>query len=337
MSAEGDLDVRAAATVPRGVGQRLLEDPVGGLVDRGCEVPATRRRTRTTTSSPEARWRSASVSRAARPGGGSTPVGRVVLAEHADELVDLAQRLAGDFLDRLERCSCSLGILLLQQACGAGLDEDHVDRVAGRVVEVAGDAGALLGGCEAALALGLPLGARDAFHKLCETRAPLPETVAEDPGAAPDNGSEEERHDGKFVLADAGGANVDDEQADDGGGGQPRPGSRLSRIERKEEEGDGRAERWAKRVSEGVQAGAGRGGERKDGQGRAAPDHERKGRERRQDDAEQIEVSCVVSGAAGGEERERESEHAHGDPDVDKKLLAVHASRVTARPHHESP
>jgi hypothetical protein len=66
-------------------------------------------------------------------------------------------------------------------------------------MEVAGDAGAFLRGCEATLALGLPLGARDAFHKVCETRAPLPETVAEDPGAAPDNGSEEERHDGKFA------------------------------------------------------------------------------------------------------------------------------------------
>ena len=41
LSAEGDLDVRAASTVPRGVGQRLLEDPVGRPVDRGCEVPAT--------------------------------------------------------------------------------------------------------------------------------------------------------------------------------------------------------------------------------------------------------------------------------------------------------
>ena len=90
----------------------------------------------------------------------------------------------------------------------------------------------------------------DALHELGQTRAALTETVAEDPGAAPDDGSEEERHDGKLVLADAGGGNVDDEHADDSGGGQPQPGSRLSRIEGKEEEGDGRAERRAERVSE---------------------------------------------------------------------------------------
>ena len=52
------------------------------------------------------------------------------------------------------------------QAPEPGVDEDHVDRVAGGVVQVAGDARALLGGGEAPLALGLALGAQRALLEL---------------------------------------------------------------------------------------------------------------------------------------------------------------------------
>ena len=67
-----DRDRRAAATVAGGVGERLLQDAVGGRVD------ARRSGRRSPSTSPSrqarlARWRSASVSSAARPGGGSTP------------------------------------------------------------------------------------------------------------------------------------------------------------------------------------------------------------------------------------------------------------------------
>ena len=125
--------------------------------------------------------------------------------------------------------------------------------------------------------------------------------------------------------------NVDGEHAEDGGGGQTQPGSRLSGFERQEEEGDSRAERWAKRVAEPVQNGAGSGGESEHGEGRSAPGGKRERGERSQDDAERIEVTCVVGGPARGEEPERESEHAYGDAGVGEKLLAVHVSRVTAR------
>ena len=122
------------------------------------------------------------------------PVGGAVLAENADELVDLHQCLAGHFLDRFERGSRSRRILLLQEACGPGLNEDHVDRMSRGVVEVAGDAGTLLGGCQAPLALGLPLGQPDALDQVGQSRAALTDTVAEYPGTAPDDRSEEERH-----------------------------------------------------------------------------------------------------------------------------------------------
>ena len=128
------------------------------------------------------------------------PVGGAVLAENADELVDLSQRLAGDFLDRLERGSRSRRILLLQQTCGPGLDEDHVDRVAGGVVEVAGDAGALLRGCQPPLPLGLALGPQRPVHQLGQARAALTDPVADHPRATPDERAGEERHHRKLVL-----------------------------------------------------------------------------------------------------------------------------------------
>ena len=122
------------------------------------------------------------------------------------------------------------------------------------------------------------------------------------------SGSEEERHDGKLVLADAGGGNVDGKHPDDGGGGQPQPGSRLSGIEGQEEEGDRRAERRAERVAESVQDGAGGGCESEYGERRSAPGGEREGGERGQDDPERIEVARVVGGPRrrrGARARER--------------------------------
>ena len=100
--------------------------------------------------------------------------------------------------------------------------------MAGGVVEVACDARAFLGRREAALTVGLPLGPQRALLQLGHALPALTDAVAEDPGAAPDESSEEERHDGKLVLADAGSGEVDGKHADDRGGGQPQPGSRLA-------------------------------------------------------------------------------------------------------------
>ena len=117
------------------------------------------------------------------------------------------------------------------------------------------------------------------------------------------HGSTEEWHDRKLVLADAGGSDVDDEQTDHCGGGQAQPGSGLCRFQGQEEERDRRAERRSDRVSEPVQDGAGRCGEREHRERRAASGDEREGRERGEDDAERIEVTSVLSRAAGGEQQ----------------------------------
>ena len=118
--AERHLDVCAAASVAGCVGQRLLEDPVRRPVDGGCELPAT-----AVEANDDGEPRGA-VALGERLECGETrrrldrtPVGGAVLAEDPDELVDLAQRLACDLLDRLERGPRSRWILLLQQPCGA--------------------------------------------------------------------------------------------------------------------------------------------------------------------------------------------------------------------------
>ena len=109
------------------------------------------------------------------------------------------------------------------------------------------------------------------------------------------------------------------------------PARVRGRVEGKEEEGDRRAERRTERVSERVQDGAGGGGEREHGEGRPASGDEREGGERGQDDAERIEVACVLRGTTRREQRERENEHGCGDARVEEKLSAVHVPRVTAR------
>ena len=266
------------------------------------------------------RWRSASASRAASPGGGSTSL---PLVEPSSRRTRTSwsispERLACDFLDRLQRGSRSRRILLLQQTCGPGLDEDHVDRVAGGVVEVAGDAGALLRGCQTPLALGFPLGPQRAIHQLGQARAALADPVADHPRAAPDERAGEERHDRKLILRQSGSGDVEGEDARDDGDGQLRASARGSRVEPEKEESDSRSERRPRGIVERGQGDACRRGEREHGERRAAAGEKRERAQRGQGDAERVEAASVRLrvAAAGGEQQERESEHACGDDDV---------------------
>ena len=118
---------------------------------------------------------------------------KIVLAEGCDELVDLTERLPRHLLDRLERLARSARGLVPEQPRRPGLDEDHVDRVARRVVQVAGDARALLGRGEPALALGLPLGAEGSLLELRDPLTPQAKAVADHPRPTPDQDAEEER------------------------------------------------------------------------------------------------------------------------------------------------
>jgi hypothetical protein len=89
----------------------------------------------------------------------------VVVAQHADETVDVADGVPGDVLDGLDRLAGAGGVALLQQAGRAGLHQDHGDRVAGRVVQLPRDAGALVSGDQVPLAFGV--GLEPAGVRLC--------------------------------------------------------------------------------------------------------------------------------------------------------------------------
>ena len=107
--AGGELDRHVGApAVPGGVRKRLLQDPVGRLVDGRAQGPA-RPLDGDGHVQPEARERSASASSAARPGGGSTSPGGRSSRSTRTSLVDLVQRVARDLLDRLERHARAAG------------------------------------------------------------------------------------------------------------------------------------------------------------------------------------------------------------------------------------
>ena len=109
--------------------------------------------------------------------------------------------------------ACSRGILFLQQARGPGLDEDDVDRVTGRVVEVTSDSATFLGGRKPALALGFALRTVRALLELSHLLAPQPRAVAGDPHRGPEHDAEQDLAAGKRVFAEAEEREVEGEQA----------------------------------------------------------------------------------------------------------------------------
>jgi hypothetical protein len=249
-----------------GIRERLLEDPVGGLVSRRCERAG----------------RAVDLDGDREPGGavalgkgverGETgrrlhPVGGTVFAQRPDELVDFADRVACDRLDRLERFTRAPRVVLLQKPSGAGLDEDDVDRMACGVVQIAGDAGALLGGRQAALAFGLALGPPRAFHNLREPLSPQSRPVAGEPGGQPDGRAEQQL--GREAIAD----HVRPDQDDEAAGKDDRPGAwvRLVTVLGCRVEGDRKADRWTEAVSEAVEGRGRRGHKSKDGWRRDPP------------------------------------------------------------------
>jgi hypothetical protein len=246
-----------------GVGERLLEDAVRRLVETGRKRPPRPARA---DADGEA---GGAVSLDERLEGGEPErrlhcsacvFSEIVLAQSSDELVDLTERLARHLLDRLERGLRALRVLLIEQPCRARLNEDDVDRVAGRVVEVARDAGAFLRSGEAALALGFTLGATKLLLEVGDPCAPLADSVADHPRPTPDEGAEEEGDGRELVLRDTGGTGVEDEEARHDPARQPPRRSRLLGAQGEEVEGDGRAERGTGWVAKAVQRGARRGG-----------------------------------------------------------------------------
>src|SRR4030095_11012398 len=170
---------------------------------------------------------------------------RTVLAQGADQLVDLPKRVARHFLDGLEGRARALEVLLLEKAGAAGLDEHHVDRMAGRVVQVAGDAGALLRGRETPLALRFALGPKRPLLQLRESLATEARAVSGGPGRRPDSGSEQE------LGPELAGDDVRPQQYEEAehGGGVPESRTRVVTVLGDREEGDREANRRGEPVS----------------------------------------------------------------------------------------
>src|SRR5215207_1162359 len=114
---------------------------------------------------------------------------------------------------------------MVPQPGRAGADGDHADGVAGRVVEVAGDPGALLGDGEESLTLSVPLGAQGAVPELGDLLAPQAGSLASEPGSGPGKAGVQQLACGESSLSDGATTEVCHQQPDDGGGDAPRPRS----------------------------------------------------------------------------------------------------------------
>ena len=141
-----------------GVGERFLDDAVGGEVH-------TRRQLPDLTSQDQAHRRSRrhasdQLVEAVQPRLRATRIARVAMVivavrpQHAEQAAQLGHRVAGGRADDLEPLAALLGHAGRGQAGGVGLDGDHGHVVGDDVVQLAGDAGALGQGGLVALGLG---------------------------------------------------------------------------------------------------------------------------------------------------------------------------------------
>jgi hypothetical protein len=102
-----------------------------------------------------------------------------VVAEETDDVIDLLDRLASEVLDRRHSLRRALAIALAQHARSPRLHQDGVEGVSGRVMELAGDPGALFGDDDLVLAPSV-------IHLVGDTGAEDPAPVTDQPRAGPD-------------------------------------------------------------------------------------------------------------------------------------------------------
>src|SRR6266511_1072834 len=172
---------------------------------------------------------------------------RAVVAKRADDLVDLAGRLARQLLDCFERRLGALGVLPHPGA--AGPHRDDVDGVAGGVVEVAGDPGPLFGDGEATLALSLALGDESALPQRCDPLAAKAGPLTREPRDGKVDARVEQLAPRKAALPISGRTEDREEQRDDRSGVPSRPGILLVATRREQIQRGGRDEEdpWTRR------------------------------------------------------------------------------------------
>src|SRR6266511_3606552 len=138
---EADGHLGAAPAVAYRVGQRLLQDAVRRPADAAGQPSALAAQVGGEGEAAGAMVIQQLVQ--CRGIGRYRRLGAAVVAQRPYQLVDLAHRGAGHLLDGGDSPAGALGVAVVQEAGRTGLDENHVDRVAGRVVQLTGDAGAL--------------------------------------------------------------------------------------------------------------------------------------------------------------------------------------------------
>jgi hypothetical protein len=164
--------------------------------------------------------------------------------------------------------------------------------VAGSVVEVAGDPGALLGDRQATLALRLALGAEGALSKFGEVLAPKARSLAGEPGDRPGEPCVQEFASREAAVASGGGEEVNAEQSDDGAGAAPVPRLLVGAARREQVQRGGGPERQRDRIAEAGQ----------------------------QRDRRRREHECCARRVAPGEERDRRacSKHSPGPVELSR-------------------
>ena len=230
---ERDRGGRAARVLAH-VGQRLLDDPVGGEVDARRQRAAARRSTSSSTGSPPRAARSSSPASCASPGCGASSPPSSSLAQHAEQLAHLGQRLAGRARIASSGARASARVAVERGLGGVGLDRDHADAVGDDVVQLARDPAALLGdrGARAALALALEM------QRQLSSRALLLAQAAHD--AAGDRRRRDRRAARRRARRTTSSA--------DGGGGSPATPRGRTRSRRSRAAGPARGRRASRRA-----------------------------------------------------------------------------------------
>jgi hypothetical protein len=203
----------ARAGVLEGVGQRLLDDPVdaeahaGGQVevaaglevDRQADRPAVLREL---VEPARIRLR------------GPLRAGLVRAAQHAEQPAQLGQRLPPGVGDRAHRVLRHLGIGPDRVSGAVGLHDHHAHRVCDDVVQLTGDARALLAHRELRLLIAFDLQQLQPLFQLGVIRTASADELAQRPAETEHHGDEEDHRDG-HGLADA------EDRPQEGADGQP--------------------------------------------------------------------------------------------------------------------
>ena len=178
-----DVDVRVARVrVLERVGQALLDDPVGGEVERARQRDGLAVDVQPHRQAGAAEPRRAAASRLSRPGWGASSSVLAVAAHRAEQAAHLGERRAAGPLDAPQRLLVLAERVGQLVADGADLEHHHADGVGDDVVQLARDPRALLGDRDARRGLALALGVRRALLRRLGLRGALAQREAGEPG-----------------------------------------------------------------------------------------------------------------------------------------------------------